>query len=75
MIVRILIACWLISLPILTALRLPAWRSDAALWGDAARRPHATRRTLGRTEQWGQILLRDAAPPLRQPFSTRERPR
>lgn len=76
--IRSLVAVWLISLPILAVLRLPAWASDETLWAAAERVEPVTRRTLARRERWGAILLREARAEreiVRQPFATTARPR
>lgn len=71
---KVIVAVWLTSLPILASCRVPAWASDRTLWAAAMTVAPQTRRVLGRNGEWGAIILRDEAPPLRQPFSTRPRP-
>ena len=66
---------WLISLPFGTACRVRVWQSDQTLDAAASRVPPVSRRTWGRLERWDQLILIDEQPPLRQPFSSRERPR
>lgn len=75
---KVLFALWLVALPLATACRARAWRSDQALWSAAADVPPVSRRTWGNLRRWEMILLLDeqrALAPERQPFSGRERPR
>mgnify|MGYP001570957043 CR=1 FL=1 len=71
---KLVVAIWLVSLPLATACRIPAWRSDQTLWGAAMTVAPQTRRVLGRSGAWGEILIRDEAERLRQPFGRRARP-
>ena len=72
---KLIVGIWLISLPIATACRLPAWRSEQTLWGAAMRVAPQTRHVLGRNAQWGEMVKRDeAGVVLRQPFGRAARP-
>lgn len=71
---QILIALWLLSLPILTAIRVQDWRSDLTIWTAASRVPPVSRRTWANLRRWDQIILADERERLRQPLSWRRRP-